>query len=388
MKYINSVCDGCGLVLNEDDDIVVCPECGTPQHRECYKKDNRCVNEHKHSEDFEWKRDSSSAYVPTCEESTSEEKLPCPSCGHMNPRDAKRCENCSMKLIVFGMNLAEAPEHQRNFDAESDDIPDYDAPFTLGKGDGFDFPQEAESHGEQLPDEQAPFGQEQVPPYQQPYQPPYQPPYQQTPYGYGAFPPPQQIPFESEEQKRENARQFVLFRFIGTNAPKFFNAFRKIDGKKGFTFNWAALFFGPYWFFYRRLYKPGIIFLTLSTIVSLVFTTSVNEFLAVLEAHAETLATDAAAYEAFANATAPYVPVIISYYAANIAVSLIAAMVAYPLYKKYAESSVDKIMGASSPEEGLWLTKKLGGTSFISVLACYFVMVLVTSVIEIIMYGI
>lgn len=41
--------------MNDSEDIVVCPECGTPQHRECYKKNNACVNEHLHAEGFDWR---------------------------------------------------------------------------------------------------------------------------------------------------------------------------------------------------------------------------------------------------------------------------------------------------------------------------------------------
>ena len=55
MFYDNKVCDGCSDVMLEGDDIVVCPECGTPQHRECYKKNNQCVNAHLHAEGFDWR---------------------------------------------------------------------------------------------------------------------------------------------------------------------------------------------------------------------------------------------------------------------------------------------------------------------------------------------
>ena len=115
MNYINSICDGCGLVFREDDDVVVCPECGTPQHRECYKKNNCCVNAHRHAQGFEWNAlavPKAPAFTPTAEK--KEETLPCPSCGHLNDKNAKVCENCSMKLIVFGMNLAETGESLRN----------------------------------------------------------------------------------------------------------------------------------------------------------------------------------------------------------------------------------------------------------------------------------
>ena len=55
MFYYNKVCDGCSEQLLEGEDIVVCPECGTPQHRECYKKNNECVNAHLHAEGFDWR---------------------------------------------------------------------------------------------------------------------------------------------------------------------------------------------------------------------------------------------------------------------------------------------------------------------------------------------
>lgn len=42
--------------MHEGEDIVVCPECGTPQHRECYNKNNECVNAHLHAEGFDWQK--------------------------------------------------------------------------------------------------------------------------------------------------------------------------------------------------------------------------------------------------------------------------------------------------------------------------------------------
>ena len=54
MRYSDYKCDGCGRVFQNDDDIVVCPECATPQHRECYKEKGGCVNAHLHAEGFQW----------------------------------------------------------------------------------------------------------------------------------------------------------------------------------------------------------------------------------------------------------------------------------------------------------------------------------------------
>lgn len=374
MKYTSSLCDGCGLPLREDDDVVVCPECGTPQHRECYKKENRCVNEYRHSEKYEWQSGPVSAPNHSHAEEATEKMLPCPSCGHLNPKQAKHCENCSMKLIVFGMNLAEASEQQKEFDTPKDDVSDYEAPFTLGQGDGFYTPE-----AENPEPEQAAYENEG-------YAPP-----EQVFYSEEGFPSPQQKSFEAEARSRENARQYLLFRFLGANASKFINTFRKIDSKRGFTFNWAAFFFGPYWFFYRKLYKPGVIFITLSTVVSIVFTPTLSQFVSVTEAYrsyGEALYTDEALLNAFVQEVMPLYPIVAAYFVANLAISVLSALIAYPVYKKYAEGSVERIMSAPSSQTGLSLVSKLGGTSIIAPIAGYFVLSLVSSFIEVIMYGV
>lgn len=373
MKYINSVCDGCGLPLREEDDIVVCPECGTPQHRECYKKENRCVNEHRHSEDFEWEGASAPApEKPRTEKKDNEDMLPCPSCGHMNPRDAKRCEGCSMKLIVFGMNLAEGPERHNTYRKDSDTLPDYAPPFTIGQGEGFD------SNTEQTVPEQTAPEAEDFSAEEQSYVP-------------DDFTSSQQTPHAEEVQKKEHAKQYLLFRFIGSNASRFIDAFRKIDSGRGFTFNRAAFitsFFGPYWFFYRKLYKPGIVFMTLSMVVSIIFTPSLTQFVAITEAYkayGDALYTDEAVATAFMQELAPIYPVVIAFFVANLAISLISALVAFPLYKKYAESSVEKVMSSPSSESGLSLLGKLGGTSVLAAIACYFAINLISSLVAMIM---
>ncbi len=48
MNYINYKCPVCNNQFTEEDDVVVCPECGTPHHRECYIKNGKCANADKH----------------------------------------------------------------------------------------------------------------------------------------------------------------------------------------------------------------------------------------------------------------------------------------------------------------------------------------------------
>lgn len=48
MKYSNYKCPVCNNQFTEEDDVVVCPECGTPHHRECYIQKGNCANSDKH----------------------------------------------------------------------------------------------------------------------------------------------------------------------------------------------------------------------------------------------------------------------------------------------------------------------------------------------------
>jgi hypothetical protein len=53
MIYKNNKCPVCDVHFSENDDIVVCPDCGTAHHRECWKANGKCFNHHRHGEDFE-----------------------------------------------------------------------------------------------------------------------------------------------------------------------------------------------------------------------------------------------------------------------------------------------------------------------------------------------
>lgn len=56
-QFKNEKCAACGMKFFDDEDIVVCPECGSPYHRECWNRIGTCVNADKHG-NFEWKGDS------------------------------------------------------------------------------------------------------------------------------------------------------------------------------------------------------------------------------------------------------------------------------------------------------------------------------------------
>ncbi len=44
MDYKKYFCPVCNENFNDNDDVVVCPDCGTPHHRECWRKNGKCFN--------------------------------------------------------------------------------------------------------------------------------------------------------------------------------------------------------------------------------------------------------------------------------------------------------------------------------------------------------
>lgn len=89
INFIGCTCDVCNEKFTEESDVVVCPECGTPHHRECYKKLGHCVNEAKHAEGFEWQAPQKPVNPNTAV---------CTRCGAENAKDAAFCENCGVAL--------------------------------------------------------------------------------------------------------------------------------------------------------------------------------------------------------------------------------------------------------------------------------------------------
>lgn len=177
MNYTGKLCDGCRQPLENGDDIVVCPICGTPQHRSCYEKNNKCVNEYLHSTDFTW----------------------------TDPEEEQRKKEEELK--------AQQAEQQ----PQPSDQPVF-APAT---------PQSMESV-----------------------------------FLRGVlYDPKDDIGGATVGEAAD---------FVQNSAPRYIRKFmkQKKSGRK-LSWNWAAFFFAPYWFFYRKLYKAGAVFLALSVALSL-----------------------------------------------------------------------------------------------------------------------
>ena len=90
MDYIGEKCPVCGELFTADDDIVVCPECGTPHHRECYRIENRCANEEMHSSGKKWEKKK--------EKEKTTGLVICPVCRFPNIDTDTSCQRCGAEL--------------------------------------------------------------------------------------------------------------------------------------------------------------------------------------------------------------------------------------------------------------------------------------------------
>lgn len=223
MNYNNQTCPACGKPLAEGDDVVVCPVCATPQHRACWAENGKCANDTLHESGYVWKKGETTA--PVYEEPVTEENGDvriCHICGSENPADALHCGNCG---ALFSQQT-QASDKKCAF---------------CGKENADDA-----LHCNQCG---APLG---------------------TPQGgfFGEAPKVANTDFDADEKIGENTAGELAI-YTQASAHRYLPKFKRFESGKKLSFNFAAFFFAPYWFFYRKLYKAGAFFLVAFVTVSI-----------------------------------------------------------------------------------------------------------------------
>ena len=368
MKYTGNLCAGCNLPFEDDDDVVVCPECGTPQHRECYDKDTKCVCAHLHGKDYAWQGKVNNE-SPLPKEKT--ETVSCPNCGYENPVGTPICKQCGMKFTIFGMNVVDAMHKEEKRACNPNrDIPDYSAPFTLGEGEAFEEKAQEEKNNaaqqvqQKLIDVLSGNTEES---------------------GTGAatslnlggpFP----VTDEIDGVMTNN-----IGNFIGSNALGYIEKFKKMQRGKKLSFNFAALFFGPYWFFYRKLYKAGIVVMTALLAIGILATPYLYQLMEVYENYLPMLEagtmTEAQFTEIYGEFTTAVYPMML-YSLATLFVQLVCGFAANMIYKKHVINHVKEIETLPEKSVAMRYVLKYGGASMLIAAAAYFANQLITMLVS------
>lgn len=95
LYYEGLSCPVCGIAFSAEDDVVVCPKCGLPHHRACWKQVGHCYEMDKHDTPEQWSRDRASA---SSAPSAPEAGHICPHCGTANTEYAEFCMRCGAQL--------------------------------------------------------------------------------------------------------------------------------------------------------------------------------------------------------------------------------------------------------------------------------------------------
>lgn len=100
--YKGLSCPHCSKPFEESDDIVACPVCGAPHHRDCWRENGGCTLAAAHGTDTQWTRETATrtSEPPTqpSESPKQENTVSCPHCHAENSPFAERCSHCGAPL--------------------------------------------------------------------------------------------------------------------------------------------------------------------------------------------------------------------------------------------------------------------------------------------------
>lgn len=88
-KHTGEPCFFCHKPLEENDDVVVCPDCGTPYHRACWKENHCCINQALHISGESWQPEEKVKPSPDCI---------CGNCGTENAPGSAYCTHCGVPM--------------------------------------------------------------------------------------------------------------------------------------------------------------------------------------------------------------------------------------------------------------------------------------------------
>ena len=318
MDYIGFKCPVCDKNFHANDDVVVCPVCGTPHHRKCYEELGHCCNEDKHSEGYDFEKEENESDVP-------DGSVKCKNCGEINAEGTFYCTKCGTPLI-------DIPNNNFNQNGQNQQA----NPYNQGNPFGND---------SENPQGASPFGN--------------------NPNGmpFGGFNAVQFDPMGGvapETEFENGAKAGEVAKLIKQNTPYYMQVFNKIKTLNKSKFNFAGLLFGGGYLLYRKQYKLGSLITAIMLACYMFFTygnyTVISQVLTdIVNSHSNINPTQI--YPLFMDAvgkldTGDYLIVIFSFVCLLIyyALHLVCGFIANRCYYKHCCKQVKKIKSQSSSE--------------------------------------
>ena len=197
MEFTQYTCPVCQKRFENGDDVVVCPECGAPHHRECFEELGPCFYESRHAQGFNFENPDDDTQ-PDAEAPTV---IHCPRCQAENEKTAFYCSTCGYPL--------QSQDRTSQDNGQQQPRGPQGIPFGFGAG------------GAQMFDPLAGLN--------------------------------------SEEEIGENVKVGEAAKFIGKNTPYYLLVFNRIKKFNSGKFNFSAFLFTGAYFIYRKMYVLGIV---------------------------------------------------------------------------------------------------------------------------------
>lgn len=155
--------------------------------------------------------------------------------------------------------------------------------------------------------------------------------------------------------------------YVRTGTVSYLSKFFRMDReKKKIGWNWAAFFFSPFWFFYRKLYAAGAVVTSLLLALSVAFSGPLEQYMEAYLQYAQAAMQGQAAAESALAALWGAMPLATLFLGLQLVLHVVCALIANRLYLKKTTGDLhalhEQTLGES--EYRLQLFKK-GGTSLL-----------------------
>lgn len=241
--FTGNECPICKKEFVQGDEVVVCPDCGAPYHKDCIKTTGECVMTELHEQGLEWKsnEDKLKLFVDKLKADEAQKWNTCPRCGTTNEMGATICKICGSEMspplnesdLMQGNGVNPNEVQYRDVRPNQNYNPNQPQNFNIPPqgANPNQRPNMGEGHNDVPPRDYMPYN-----PFSSPF---------------GGL---------SPEEEIDGVQVKDLAVFIGKNSDQYLTRF-KLMTKGAVPVNLSAFFLNGLFFLYRKMYAVGTLIL-------------------------------------------------------------------------------------------------------------------------------